>query len=52
VAALAAGIDAASMARRCQHHSQRTRWVPPRMLSAGTPCAGLVARGTLRSEVL
>ena len=34
----AAGIVAASMARRCQNPSNKLRTSSPRMLSAGTPC--------------
>ena len=37
--AMAAGIDAASMARRCQSLTKKTEAFPQRMLSAGKPCA-------------
>ena len=47
----AAGIDAASMARRCQNPFMNRRSDFLRMLSGSPPCTGVVSRATLRSEV-
>jgi len=47
----AAGIGAASMARRCQSPSTTQRAPPPRMLNGSPPCAGTTGWGNPFREV-